>query len=137
MLDCGGKRCGYAESDSSSACDDSSGSDGATSEEEVDDNDDDYEREMELKKRARAQLVAERARNGVTTTAHSRLNNVVGLPPTPRLPRQQHLTNEMNVKPSLAASRPSHARPRDIDTSTKTRESQRVRVGLQEERRRR
>lgn len=50
MLDCGGKRCGYAESDDSSEC--------ASDEEEV-------EREAELRRRARAQLEAERARNGV------------------------------------------------------------------------
>lgn len=144
MLDCGGKRCGYAASESSSACD-SSGSDAGTSEEEADDDDDnDYEREMELKRRARAQLVAERTRNGVITTANVRLNAVVGLPATPRLPRQQHLADDANVKSSAATGRPRQTREREVDGSTKIRQTQqqqhestRARAGHQEERRRR
>lgn len=119
MLDCGGKRCGYADSDSSSACDGSSSSDGGTSEEEEEEDDDDeYQRQMELKRRARAQLMAERARNGVVATA--------------------------NAKPQLAASRSRQTRERDVDISSKTRqvrqqptESTRARPGAQEQRRRR
>lgn len=150
MLDCGGKRCGYAESDSSSACDGSSSSDGATSEEEEDedddddDDDDDYEREMELKRRARAQLIAERTRNGVVTNAGARVNTAVGLPSTPRLPRQQQLVVDTNAKAQPAASRSRQIRERDIDASTKTRqvqqqhtESTRARPRAEELRRRR
>lgn len=54
MLDCGGKRCGYTDSDDSSDCVSS-------------DDDEEIEREAELRRRARAQLEAERARNGVKT----------------------------------------------------------------------
>ncbi|KAK5948907.1 hypothetical protein OHC33_009993 [Knufia fluminis] len=54
MLDCGGKKCGYTSSDDSSEC--------TTSEDEEED---DAQRQAELRRRARAQLEAERARNGV------------------------------------------------------------------------
>lgn len=53
MLDCGGKRCGYLDSDESSEC-------ASSDDEEAD-------RVAELRRRARAQLEAERARNGVKT----------------------------------------------------------------------
>lgn len=55
MLDCGGKRCGYTDSDDSSECESS----------EEDSEDEEVERQQELRRRARAQLEAERARNGV------------------------------------------------------------------------
>lgn len=88
-LDCGGKRCGYTESDSSSGCDESSGSEEASSEEEEESIREKYQREMELKRRARARLIAERARNGVVTNANaSKSAMVFGLPATPRQPRQ-------------------------------------------------
>lgn len=54
LLDCGGKKCGYADSDSSSACDSEESED---EEENV--------RTEELRRRARAQLEAERAKNGI------------------------------------------------------------------------
>lgn len=57
MLDCGGKRCGYASSDSSECADSSSEDEEAEAD----------EREAELRRRARARLEAERARNGVKT----------------------------------------------------------------------
>lgn len=84
MLDCGGKRCGYAESDSSSSCDDSS-----CSEEESTQAQQELQRAAELRKRARARLIAERARNGITTTAPAsqKVNVLIGLPATPRMPR--------------------------------------------------
>lgn len=88
MLDCGGKRCGYAESESSSGCDDSESSDEASSEEE-ESLQEKYQREAELKRRARARLIAERARNGVVVSANaSKASMVFGLPATPRQPPQ-------------------------------------------------
>lgn len=51
MLDCGGKRCGYSSEDSS----------------ECDSDDEEVDRQAEIRRRARAQLEAERARNGVKT----------------------------------------------------------------------
>ncbi|KAJ9650864.1 hypothetical protein H2198_009834 [Neophaeococcomyces mojaviensis] len=65
MLDCGGKRCGYA--DSSSECDEES-----SEEESEEESEDEKEREAELRRRARARLEAERARNGVKTVAAAR-----------------------------------------------------------------
>ena len=63
MLDCGGKRCGYASSDSSEC-----GSSEASDSSEEDDEEEEAQREAELRRRARARLEAERARNGVKTT---------------------------------------------------------------------
>lgn len=57
MLDCGGKRCGYTESDDSSECE--------SSESSSDEEEEETQRQAELRRRARAQLEAERARNGV------------------------------------------------------------------------
>ncbi len=54
MLDCGGKKCGYADSEDSSECETSS-----------DEEEEETQREAELRRRARTQLEAERARNGV------------------------------------------------------------------------
>lgn len=59
MLDCGGKRCGYTESDSSSCGASSDAGDDTSSSEESEED----EREAELRRRARARLEAERARN--------------------------------------------------------------------------
>lgn len=65
MLDCGGKRCGYA--DSSSECDEESSEEEEDSSEE--ESEDETEREAALRRQARARLEAERARNGVKTVA--------------------------------------------------------------------
>ncbi|KAK5081984.1 hypothetical protein LTS08_001837 [Lithohypha guttulata] len=73
MLDCGGKRCGYADSDSSS-CGASSDGDEAGDTSSSDESEED-EREAELRRRARARLEAERAKNaarGAPAQAQSR-----------------------------------------------------------------
>jgi len=59
QLDCGGKKCGYDSSSSECASSEASSEVDSSEEEE-------YSREEELRRRAKARLEAERAKNGVT-----------------------------------------------------------------------